>query len=179
MRPTHRAGRTLPLAPASGELRRIVLALSSTAAVVCLGLGHACFDRARTPLQKGHPMFRLITKCMFDAPSRRKYGRLGSVAALESLEDRSLLSASCVTCAPVCNTGAACQSIEKLLAAIQKAEKTACQSSSCCQGDGNSCEGHSQKCCDPCESSCDGNSCRGGGDGQAPSTRIATSLVRS
>jgi hypothetical protein len=136
-------------------------------------------------------MFRLITKCMFDAPPRRKGRPRFSVAALESLEDRTLLSASCAPRAPVCNTGAACESIEKLLSAIEKTcEKTVCQSSSnCCQGGGDSCDGHSQKCCDPCESSCGGNSCGGGGnscnggsscgggDGQAGSIKTAGSLA--
>jgi hypothetical protein len=114
-------------------------------------------------------MVRRFTQSMFSARSRnprRWRCCLQPVAALESLEDRALLSASCVTscaaaCAPtrctpspcsptvaLCKTGAICFSIEKVLCAIQKFEQTLCQSSS-----GN-CQ--TAPTCDPCEKSCDG-----------------------
>jgi hypothetical protein len=130
----------------------------------------ACFS-TRDPFSfRGGPsMLRRITNSMFEAPSRRRLDRLCTVAAVESLEDRSLLSASCVTscaascapsacrpsgCAPiVCNTGAACLSFAKLLCAIEKFEQTLCQTSTCGQC-GQSCGGECQKSCHPCGTSC-------------------------
>lgn len=120
-------------------------------------------------------MVRRFTQSMFSTRSRNpRRSRCGwqPVAALESLEDRALLSASCVTscaatCAPtrctpspcsptvaLCKTGAICFSIEKLLCAIQKFEQSLCQSSrgNCqtaptCDGGGKTCNSES---CNPC-----------------------------
>ncbi len=112
-------------------------------------------------------MLRRFSKSLFQAPARRRLDRRHPVASMESLEDRSLLSASCVAscapscapttcrssgCAPIgCNSGAPCLSFEKLLCAIQKFEQTLfCQTSSCGQ------------CGESCGGRCSGNSCGGG-----------------
>jgi hypothetical protein len=131
---------------------------------------------------EGPSMLRRFTQSMFGVSSarpRRARGGFHPVAALESLEDRALLSATCVTtcvtaCAPTrcttsfcapptrgCNTGgsAVCFSISTLLCAIQKFEQTLCHiSSSGCQI-GPSCSS-GQKSCDPSPPTCSSN---GGG----------------
>jgi hypothetical protein len=138
-------------------------------------------------LLEGPSMLRRFTQSMFGVSSarpRRSRGGFHPVAALESLEDRALLSATCVTtcvtaCAPTrcttsfcspptrgCNTswgGAGCFSISTLLCAIQKFEQSLCHSSSSGCQSGPSCGpscGSGQKSCDPSPPSCSSN---GGG----------------
>jgi hypothetical protein len=113
-------------------------------------------------------MFRHLTQSVLGVAARRpRRSRSCSrpMAAMEALEDRSLLSANCVTscvvtwtpsrCTPnpcsspvrLCNSGPACFSIEKLLCAIQKFEQTLCN------GSWNTCHSAS---CDSGQKSCDG-----------------------
>jgi len=136
----------------------------------------------------GSAMLRCLAQSVFGVPSRRPRRRYcpGPVAAMELLEDRALLSASCVSscvasCAPrcassscspsVCNTGPVCFSIQKLLCAIQQFEQTLCQSScnSSCEKSCDSC----QNCCDGGGKSCSGN-CESGGSCQVSSDNCSS-----
>ena len=145
-------------------------------------------------------MLRRFTQSMFGLSSarpRRARGGFHPVAALESLEDRALLSATCVTtcvtaCAPTrcatsscspptqgCSTswnGGGCFSIATLLCAIQKFEQSLCHFSSGCQT-GPSCDS-GQKSCDPspkgCGQSDGGNTCNVGPSHCAPQPTCGT-----